>query len=81
MSNLYNLNKIPPNSKIKYDKNGDLVDVRYQKDIKGYAAWQAGNRQLNTEYKEFEQMQAYYKAKSEPPPYTSLGGFKRARRA
>ena len=30
--------------------------------------------------KEFAQMQAYYKAKGEPPPYTSLGGFKRARR-
>ncbi len=67
-------------SKIKYDKNGNLVDVRYQKDIKAYAEWQAGNRQLNAEYKEFEQMQAYYKAKGETPPYTTLAGFKRARR-
>lgn len=68
-------------SKIKYDKNGDLIDVRYQKDIKAYAAWQAGNRQLNAEYKAFEQMQAYYKSKGKTPQYTTLAGFKRARRA
>ena len=68
-------------SKIKYDSKGDLIDVRYQKDIKAYAEWQAGNRQLNAENKEFAQMQAYYKAKGETPPYTTLAGFKRARRA
>lgn len=68
-------------SKIKYDKNGDLVDVRYQKDIKGYAAWQAGNRQLNTEYKEFLQMQSHFQKKNKPAPYSTLGGFKRARRS
>ena len=68
-------------SKIKYDSKGDLIDVRYQKDIKAYAEWQAGNRQLNAEYKEFAQMQAYYKAKGEKAPYTTLAGFKRARRA
>ena len=50
-------------SKIKYDSKGDLIDVRYQKDIKAYAEWQAGNRQLNAENKEFAQMQAYYKSK------------------
>ena len=68
-------------SKIKYDSKGDLIDVRYQKDIKAYAEWQAGNRQLNAENKEFEQMQAYYKSKGETPPYTTLAGFKRARRS
>jgi hypothetical protein len=68
-------------SKIKYDSKGNLIDVRYQKDIKAYAEWQAGNRQLNTENKEFAQMQAYYKAKGETLPYTTLAGFKRARRA
>ena len=68
-------------SKILYDKNGELVDVRFQKDIKGYAAWQAGNRQLNRELLEYEQMKAYYAGKGEKPPYTTLGGFRRARRA
>lgn len=69
------------NSKIKYDSKGNLVDVRYQKDIEAYQAWQAGNRQLNREMLEFEQMQAYYKGKGETPPYTTLGAFRRARRA
>lgn len=68
-------------SKILYDKNGELVDVRYQRDIKGYAAWQAGNRQLNRELLEYEQMKAYYASKGETPPYTTLGAFRRARRA
>lgn len=69
------------NSKILYDKNGELVDVRFQKDIKGYAAWQAGNRQLNRELLEYERMKAYYASKGETPPYTTLGAFRRARRA
>ena len=30
-------------SKIKYDSKGELVDVRYQKDIKAYQEWQAAN--------------------------------------
>jgi hypothetical protein len=68
-------------SKIKYDSKGNLVDVRYQADIKAYAAWQAGNRQLNREFQEYEQMQAYYKSKDEDAPYKSLGAFRRARRA
>ena len=68
-------------SKIKYDKNGELVDVRYQRDIKGYAQWQAGNRLLNRELLEYEQMKAYYEGKGETPPYTTLGGFRRASRA
>ena len=69
------------NSKIKYDKQGNLIDVRYQKDIKSYAEWQAGNRQLNNEFLEYEQMQAYYKSRKETPPYTTLAGFRRAKRA
>lgn len=68
-------------SKIKYDKQGNLVDVRYQKDIELYAAWQAGNRQLNAEAKEYAEMQAYYKTNGEEPPYKTIGAFRRARRA
>ena len=65
-------------SKIEYDKNGDLIDVRFQKDIKAYAAWQAGNRQLNHEALEFQKMQAHY---GEDSPYKTLGAFRRARRS
>lgn len=69
------------NSKIKYDSKGNLVDVRYQKDIEAYQAWQAGNRQLNREMLEFEKMQAYYKGRENEMPYKTLGAFRRARRA
>jgi hypothetical protein len=69
------------NSKIKYDGKGNLVDVRYQKDIEAYQAWQSGNRQLNRELLEFEKMKAYYESKGETPPYSTLGAFRRARRA
>lgn len=69
------------NSKIKYNKDGTLADVRYQKDIESYAAWQAGNRQLNAEAKEYAEMQAYYKTNGEEPPYKTIGAFRRARRA
>lgn len=69
------------NSKIQYDKNGELVDVRYQRDIKGYAEWQAGNRLLNRELLEYEQMKAYYAGREDEMPYKSLGSFRRARRA
>ena len=68
-------------SKIKYDKKGELVDVRYQRDIKAYQEWQAGNRQLNRELHEFEQMQAYYESKGLDAPYKTLAAFRRARRA
>ena len=68
-------------SKIKYDSKGNLVDVRHQADIKGYQAWQAGNRQLNREMHEYEQMQAYYESKGLDAPYKTLGAFRRARRA
>lgn len=68
-------------SKIKYDKRGNLVDVRYQKDIESYAAWQAGNRQLNRETLEYERMKVYYAEQGKEPPYKSLGAFRRARRA
>jgi hypothetical protein len=68
-------------SKIKYDNQGELVDVRHQADIKAYQSWQAGNRQLNRELHEYEQMQAYYKSKGEEAPYKSLASFRRARRA
>ena len=66
------------NSKIKYDKQGNLVDVRYQSDIKGYAAWQAGNRQLNRELLEYNRMKEHY---GENAPYKTLGAFRRARRS
>lgn len=69
------------NSKIKYDGKGNLVDVRFQKDIEAYQAWQAGNRQLNREMLEFEKMQAYYKGREDVMPYKTLGAFRRARRA
>lgn len=68
-------------SKIKYDSKGNLVDVRWQKDIQGYAQWQAGNRQRNTELREYERMREYYAAKGVNAPYSTLGAFRRARRA
>lgn len=68
-------------SKIKYDKQGQLIDVRYQKDIKAYQAWQAGNRQLNAEYLEFERMRKHYAGREDEMPYKTLAGFRRARRA
>ena len=55
--------------------------MRFQKDIKGYAAWQAGNRQLNRELLEYERMKAYYAGREDEMPYKSLGAFRRARRA
>lgn len=69
------------NSKILYDKDGELVDVRYQRDIKGYAEWQAGNRQLNRELLEFQQMKDHYAGRETEMPYKTLGSFRRARRA
>lgn len=69
------------NSQIKYDSKGNLVDVRYQADIKEYAAWQAGNRQLNRELLEYERMKAYYESKGLDAPYKTLAGFRRARRS
>ena len=68
-------------SKIKYDKQGQLIDVRFQKDIKAYQAWQAGNRQLNAEYLEFERMRQHYAGRENEMPYKTLAGFRRARRA
>jgi len=69
------------NSRIQYDEKGDLVDVRHQRDIKGYAQWQAGNRQLNREYLEYERMKKYYAGREDEMPYKSLGSFRRASRA
>ena len=57
------------------------MDVRYQKDIKAYQEWQAGNRQLNREYLEYERMKAYYESKGLDAPYKTLGAFRRARRS
>lgn len=68
-------------SKIKYDSKGQLIDVRFQKDIKAYQAWQAGNRQLNAEYLEFERMRQHYAGREDEMPYKTLAGFRRARRA
>ena len=67
-------------SRIQYAADGSLKDVRYQKDIEGYAAWQAGNRQLNAELLEYQKMQSHYKGR-EDIPYKSLASFRRARRA
>ena len=68
-------------SQIKYDSKGNLVDVRWQKDIQAYAAWQAGNRQRNDELHEYERMREYYAAKGIDAPYSTLAAFRRARRA
>lgn len=65
------------NSKIKYDKQGNLVDVRFQKDIELYAQWQAGNRQRNEELLDFQRMQKYY---GKNAPYKTLGAFRREAR-
>ena len=68
-------------SRIQYDEKGELVDVRHQRDIEGYAQWQAGNRQLNREYLEYERMKEHYKKIGKEPPYKTLGSFRRASRA
>lgn len=68
-------------SRIQYDEKGELVDVRHQRDIEGYAQWQAGNRQLNREYLEYERMKKYYAEQGKEPPYKTLGSFRRARRS
>lgn len=75
------IQKAIKDSKILYDNKGELVDVRFQSDIKGYADWQAGNRQRNEEYKQYEAMKSYYESKGEEVPYKTLAGFRRARRA
>ncbi|MBR0189025.1 MAG: hypothetical protein IJQ23_01410 [Clostridia bacterium] len=49
--------------------------------FKTYNKNQALLRQWNEERHEFNKMQAEYKARGEEPPYTTLGGFRRARRA
>lgn len=67
-------------SRIRYNADGSLKDVRYQRDIEAYAAWQAGNRQLNAELLEYRKMQAHYKGRGDIP-YKSLASFRRARRA
>ena len=67
-------------SQIKYDSKGNLVDVRWQKDIQAYAQWQAGNRQRNDELHEYERMREYYAAKGIDAPYSTLGAFRTARR-
>ena len=68
-------------SKIKYDSKGNLVDVRHQADIEGYQAWQAGNRQLNREMLEYNQMKEHYKGREQDMPYKTLGAFRKARRS
>ncbi|MBQ3221175.1 MAG: hypothetical protein IJB34_04370 [Clostridia bacterium] len=67
-------------SKIEYDGKGNLRDVREQKDIEAYQAWQAGNRQLRREELEYEEMRAYYEERNEKPPYATLAGFRRTKR-
>ena len=68
-------------SRIKYDKNGKLADVRTQRDIELYQSWQAGNRQRNTELLEYNKMREYYEANGIDAPYSTLAAFRRARRA
>lgn len=67
-------------SRIKYDKQGNLVDVRSQADIRSYQAWQAGNRQRNAEYLEYKRMQQYYAGREKDMPYKTLASFGTARR-
>lgn len=67
-------------SQIKYDKHGNLVDVRSQADIRSYQAWQAGNRQRNAEYLEYKRMQQYYAGREKDMPYKTLTSFRTARR-
>ena len=66
------VNRMISRSKIKYDKQGNLIDVRFQSDIKGYAEWQAGNRQRNTEYLEFERMKRHYAGREDEMPYKEI---------
>ena len=49
--------------------------------FKVYNRNQALLRQWNEERHAFNEMKAYYKAKGEEPPYTTLGGFRRSYRA
>ena len=46
-----------------------------------YARGQQLMRQWNAEILEYEKMKAYYKSIGEEPPYKTLGGFRRAKRA
>ena len=69
------------NSVIRYDSKGNLVDVRSQSAIELYKRWQAGNRQRNDEFNEYERMKAHYEAQGQEPPYKTLAAFRRARRA
>ena len=75
------MQKAIKNSRIQYDEKGNLVDVRHQRDIEGYAQWQAGNRQLNREYLEYERMKNHYQKIGQKPPYKTLGSFRKARRS
>lgn len=75
------LERMIKQSRIKYDSKGRLADVRTQRDIELYQAWQAGNRQRNTEMLEYNKMREYYQAKGIDAPYSTLAAFRRARRA
>ena len=57
------------------------MDVRYQQDISAYAAWQAGNRQLNRESLEYNRMREHYQGREDEMPYKTLGSFGKARRS
>ena len=75
------MEKAIKNSVIQYDSKGNLVDVRSQSAIELYKRWQAGNRQRNDEFNEYERMKAHYEAQGQEPPYKTLAAFRRARRA
>lgn len=53
-------------------------DDRTAAQKRGYDRWQATNRKLWSEQKEYEDMKAVF---GEDFPYTTLGGFRRAKRA
>lgn len=56
------------------------VATEDEKNRKAYAAWQAGNRQRNTEMQDYAAMKAYYKAKGQKLPYETLGAYRREAR-
>ncbi|MBQ2741116.1 MAG: hypothetical protein IJF39_05820 [Clostridia bacterium] len=74
------LERMIKQSRIKYDSKGRLADVRTQTDIELYQAWQAGNRQRNTEYLEYEEMKKHYAGRESEMPYKTLAAFRTARR-
>ncbi len=80
LEDLADVERMIKQSQIKYDSKGNLVDVRSQRDIQLYQSWQAGNRQRNAEYLEYERMKKEYAGREAEMPYKTLGAFRTARR-